>query len=197
MKKIAALSILTLIFSASAGFAQSPSAPNAAGESQAPVTFTGGYETDPRDHGRPVILIAAALKVTSDVFREAFSHVHPAGPGRGGPTDSEARKNKAALMNALGKFGVTNDRLNEVSNYYRYASFRGDMWRNTPATAYATVRNGVVTGFVITNPGSGYSSTPKISVSGMANAKGAVTLAYGTDFKINGSVKEIVLDEKH
>jgi hypothetical protein len=197
MKKPTTSVFLALILGAAASLAQAPSAPSAAGESQVPVTFTGGYDTDPRDHGRPVVLIAAALKVSSDVFREAFSHVHPAGPGSGGPSDSEARKNKAALMNALGKYGVTNDRLNEVSNYYRYASFKGDMWRNTPAAAYATVRNGAITGFVITNPGAGYSSTPKITVPGMASVKAAATLAYGTDFSTNGSVKEIVLDGKH
>ncbi|HZK82980.1 MAG TPA: hypothetical protein VFC46_17990 [Humisphaera sp.] len=42
-----------------------------------PVTLTGGFETDPRDHGRPVVLIAAALNVSSDIFRDAFSHVTP------------------------------------------------------------------------------------------------------------------------
>ena len=30
---------------------------------QVPVVFTGGYETDPRDRGRPVILVASALGV--------------------------------------------------------------------------------------------------------------------------------------
>src|SRR5580693_7679729 len=125
MKRQTAFAFLALLLGAAASFAQTPSSPQAAGESQAPVTFTGGHDTDPRDHGRPVVLIASALKVSSDVFREAFSHVHPAGPGKNGPTDSEARANKAALMNALGKFGVTNDRLNEVSNFYRYASFNG------------------------------------------------------------------------
>src|SRR5437016_5075268 len=79
-----------------------------------PVVFNGGHDTDPRDHGRPVVLIAAALGVKPEVFREAFSHVHPAGPGSGGPTDAEARKNKAALMSALGKYGITNDRLDTV-----------------------------------------------------------------------------------
>jgi hypothetical protein len=44
------------------------------------VTITGGYATDPRDNGRPVRLVAGALGVPPDVFREAFSHVTPA-PG--------------------------------------------------------------------------------------------------------------------
>ena len=42
------------------------------------LNFTGGYDTDPRDHGRPVVLVAAGLGVAPEVFREAFSHVHPA-----------------------------------------------------------------------------------------------------------------------
>jgi hypothetical protein len=48
-----------------------------------------------------------------------ISHVHPAGPGSGGPTGEEARANKAALMSALGKYRGTNERLDEVSNRYR------------------------------------------------------------------------------
>ena len=51
-----------------------------------PVNFSGGHETDPRDHGRSVVLVASALGVTSEVFRAAFSNVHPAGPGSGGPS---------------------------------------------------------------------------------------------------------------
>ena len=52
------------------------------GLTRAPVVFSGGHETDPRDRGRPVILIAAALGVPADVFRAAFTHVHPPPQGR-------------------------------------------------------------------------------------------------------------------
>jgi hypothetical protein len=38
-------------------------------ETKVPVNFSGGHETDPRDHGRPVVLVAAALKVRPEVFR--------------------------------------------------------------------------------------------------------------------------------
>src|SRR4051812_26475330 len=76
-----------------------------AGTTREPVVFSGGHETEGVDRGRPVVLIAAALGVKPEVFREAFSHVHPAGPGSGGPTGAEARQNKAALMSALGKYG--------------------------------------------------------------------------------------------
>ena len=156
-----------------------------------PVVFSGGHETEGVDHGRPVILIAAALGVTPEVFREAFRHVHPAGPGSGGPTEAEARQNKAALMNVLGKYGVTDERLNEVSNYYRYPPGRGGIWRNKAATANALVKDGVVVGYEITSGGSGYTSSPKASVPGVA-ADALVEVALGTDLKTNGCVSAIL-----
>src|SRR5262249_26765874 len=70
-----------------------------AAETKVPVTFSGGHEIGKNDFGRPVVLMAAALGVKPEVFREAFSGVTPA-RGRG-PTGEEARKNKAALMKVL------------------------------------------------------------------------------------------------
>src|SRR4051794_34511931 len=46
-----------------------------------PVVFSGGHETNLRDHGRPVVLVAGALGVPAQVFRDAFSHVRPAPAG--------------------------------------------------------------------------------------------------------------------
>ena len=167
-----------------------------ANASQVPVQFTGGHDTDPRDGGRPVILIASALGVSSDVFRDAFSRVHPAGPGSGGPTDAEARQNKQVLMQKLSPYGITDDRLNAVSNFYRYSRSRGEMWRNTPATAYATVQNGKIVALTVTNPGAGYTTPPIIAVDGMPDVKIAATLAFGTDFKTNGSVKSLAFSRE-
>jgi hypothetical protein len=160
---------------------------------QVPLVFAGGHDTDPRDHGRPVMLVAAALKVPSDVFREAFTHVQPAPPGQNGPTPDEARANKRALMDALAPYGVTNDRLDEVSNRYRYRRDRGEMWPTAEATGYATVSNGMVTGFVVTSPGYGYSSPPTVSVKGMPDTQAVATLSFDTDFAKNGSVQSIAL----
>src|SRR2546429_5507803 len=87
-------------------------------EKKVPVTFSGGHGTDPKDGGRPVVLVAAALGVKPEVFREAFSGVTPARGGK--PSKEEARRNKAALMKVLKPHGVTNERLDEVSDYYRY-----------------------------------------------------------------------------
>src|SRR5436190_8396245 len=83
-----------------------------------PVTFSGGHDTDPQDRGRPVVLVAAALGVKPEVFREAFRGVTPARGGK--PTPEQARSNKEALLKVLKPYGITNERLDEVSDYYRY-----------------------------------------------------------------------------
>jgi hypothetical protein len=156
------------------------------------VMFSGGHETYGPDRGRPVVLIAAALGVPAEVFREAFSHVHPAGPGQS-PQEPQVRANKAALMAALTPYGVTDDRLNAVSNHYRYVRSRGEMWPVRAATAYALVASGVVTGFVITDGGTGYSSPPTVTVPGVSGLSARAQLAFGADFEHNGAVTSITL----
>jgi hypothetical protein len=158
------------------------------------VVISGGFNTDPQDHGRPIVLIAAALGVPTEVFREAFSGVTPAGTDSGGPTSEEAQKNKAALMSVLAPYEITNDRLDEVSNFYRYNGSKGQVWSRTQAAATAIISNGVVTGITITNPGSGYSSNPTITVmgpNGMITA--TATVSYTEDFKTNGSISAIII----
>jgi hypothetical protein len=157
-----------------------------------PVVFSGGHETDPRDRGRPVVLIAAALGVPSNVFREAFSHVRPA-PAGTRPDPEQVRRNKEALMDALEKYGVTNDRLDEVSNYYRYVRRRGELWKTRPAAAYALVKDGKVTSVMITNGGSGYSSPPTVTVHDVPGFEAEVKLAFSKQLNKNGSVASIKL----
>jgi hypothetical protein len=159
-----------------------------------PVKFSGGHETDRRDRGRPVVLIAAALGVSSDVFREAFSHVHPA-PAGSRPSSEQVRQNKEALMNALEPLGVTNDRLDEVSNYYRYVRRRGELWPTKPAAAYAEVQGGKIVRFVVTKGGAGYSSPPSVSAPGFDVAT-KVELSFGKKLETNGAVKTITLVSK-
>src|SRR5262245_39767650 len=97
-----------------------------AAETKVPLEFSGGHGIGPNDYGRPVALIAAGLGVKPDVFRKAFSGVTPS---RGGPPSRElARRNKAALLRVLGPHGVTNERLDEVSDYYRFQPQRGELW---------------------------------------------------------------------
>lgn len=160
------------------------------GRSKVPVVFEGGYETKPVDHGRPVILIASALGVEEQVFRDAFSNVNPA-PGGTIPGQHRVMDNKKILMDALGPHGITNERLDSVSNYYRYSKGWGQMWKHRPAKAYAIVENGRVTDFEIVDGGAGYSSLPKISIKGVASMDSKIELSYGRDFESNGSIISI------
>jgi hypothetical protein len=156
------------------------------------VVITGGHETERVDRGRPVNLIAAALGVKSEVFRQAFSKVNPA---RGGdPSPAVARANKQVLMAALGKHGITNERLDTVSNYYRYRGARGEVWRHTPATAKAIIKNGKVTGFTITKSGAGYSSPPYVRVAGH-DVRVEATIAFSKDFRTNGRITSLKIVE--
>ncbi len=157
------------------------------------VTITGGFETDSRDHGRPVVLIASMLGVTPDVFREAFSGVTPAKVG--GPTPEEAQANKKALLKVLAPYGITNEKLDEVSNYYRYKGSLGQTWPHTQATASAVMVDGKITAITITKAGVGYTSKPKVVIKqGSLTYQATATVSYTTDFKTNGSITSISLD---
>lgn len=134
-------------------------------------------------------LIAAALGVKPEVFRKAFSGVRPARDGR--PSPEEARRNKEALMKVLKPLGISNDRLDEVSNYYRYRPQEGELWPTTPAQAHAIMENGKIKRIVVTAPGSGYSSPPKATLEGMDEIPLKVTLKFGKDLKKNGGVGSI------
>ncbi len=161
------------------------------GDRRVPVEFVGGHYTEPIDRGRPVQLIGAALGVSAEVFREAFSGVTPA-RGRG-PTGAEARANKQALMRVLGPYGITNNRLDEVSNYYRYRPQAGEMWPTRDAKAVALVVDGRIVGFEITDGGAGYNSRPQIRVEGFGEVPATVTVEYGTNLSTNGRVTAIEL----
>ncbi len=187
------LRLRLLIASALLSSGIAPAQQLAPGVTRVPVTLSGGHETLGVDRGRPVILIAAALGVTPEVFRDAFSHVRPAGPGSGGPTDAEARQNKAALMNALGKFGITNERLDTVSNYYRYPPGRGGLWKTQETAVNALIKNGVIIGYEIVKGGSGYSSSPTLTVPGHPAAAPTVLIAYGKDLDTNGRISVVSL----
>ena len=158
-------------------------------ETKVPVTFSDGHETDPRDHGRPVVLIAAALKVRPEVFRQAFSGVTPARGRR--PTGDEQRRNKEALLKVLAPYNVTNERLDEVSDYYRYRREKGELWPTKPAKAEAIVKDGEIKKITITDPGAGYSSPPKATIKGFEKMLLETKLKFDTDLKKNGSVASI------
>lgn len=178
-------SAVTLALLSRAGRAEETS------EVRVPLIFSGGHETDPRDRGRPVVLVAAGLGVKPAVFRKAFSGVTPARDGR--PTAAEARANKQALLKVLAPYGVTNERLDEVSDYYRYRPQVGDLWKNTPAEGYAVVEGGKITKLVITRPGAGYSSAPEAAAQGMEDVELKTTLRFAKDLKKNGSIASVEL----
>jgi len=156
------------------------------------LVITGGHKTDPRDHGRPVILIGNALGVTPDVFREAFRHVKPAPAGEQ-PDPEQVRRNKAALLKMLGPYRVTNELLDQVSTYYRYRPGSGTLWPTTPAVAFVTLTNGMLASIVIAQPGSGYCSPPKLSVPGHPEISLTPTLAFGRDVNSNGSLVSVTV----
>ncbi len=164
----------------------------AAGEATVTLTITGGHETDPRDRGRPVVLIGNALGVTPEIFRDAFSHVKPAAAGTR-PEPAQVQRNKAALLDALGRYGVTNDELDRVSNYYRYRPESGRLWPVKSATAQAVIKDGAVVSITITDGGAGYSSVPEVAVPGHPDIRFKATVGYGRELKSNGSVAAIVV----
>jgi hypothetical protein len=156
------------------------------------LRITGGHATDARDNGRPVVLIAAALGVPTEVFRTAFASVTPAAGGTE-PDPEQVQRNKAALLAILAPYGVTNERLDAVSNHYRYLASAGEKWTHAAATAQATVRGGKVVAVKLLSGGAGYSSTPKITVPGLPDAAVKATIAYGTDLSTNGAVATLKL----
>ncbi|MCM2374309.1 EF-hand domain-containing protein [Aporhodopirellula aestuarii] len=157
------------------------------------VVIDRGYKTDPRDGGRPVKLIAAALGVEDDVFRQAFSKVQPA---RGGhPTPQRARANKEVLMNALKPHGVTNDRLDEVSNWYRYRPESGELWQHREASVTPVIENGKLLSVRVDNGGAGYISTPRIRVAGFEDVQLKCELEFGEDLESNGRIASITIEQ--
>jgi hypothetical protein len=156
------------------------------------VAMVAGHDTDPRDHGRPVILVASALGVPTQVFRDAFTHVHPAPAGQE-PDPEQVRRNKDTLLATLSKYGVTNDRLDEVSNYYRYNGSQGELWRNRSAKISVTLENGVFKRATIEDEGAGYTTAPSLSVPGYPSVKLAAKVAFGTDLAKNGAIAKVEL----
>jgi hypothetical protein len=187
MPHLSTIALAALLGIALANLAQ------AAEEEKVALTITGGHETDPHDHGRPVILIAHALGVSPEVFREAFSHVSPAPAGKE-PGRAQVQRNKQALLNGLSRYGVTNELLDRVSDYYRYPPGDGRLWPTTKAAGYVTLKNGSITSIKIIESGAGYTSLPAISIRGNPEMILKPVLAFGRDLKKNGSLSAITVE---
>ncbi len=81
-------------------------------------------------------------------------------------------------MKVLSPKGVTNDRLDDVSDYYRFQPQSGKIWTHKPAEAQAVIVDGKIERIVITQPGHGYCSTPKVTVPGFEKEQFEVVLNY-------------------
>jgi hypothetical protein len=189
---VAAVSFTVADASTGAGAAPAVASASAAAAKTVAVRITGGHATAAHDRGRPVVLVAAALGVPTEVFRTAFDGVTPAAAGDA-PDPAQVQANKAALLAVLAPYGVTNERLDAVSDHYRFQGSEGETWPRQAASATAVVRNGKVVSLKLLDGGSGYSSTPRISVPGASSASIAVTLRHGTDFATNGSIASLTV----
>lgn len=107
------------------------------------------------------------------------------------PSDDEARKNKETLIKVLGPHKVTNERLDEVSNYYRFKPQDGELWKHADAKAHVVVEDGKIVKVVVDDAGSGYTTPPKVTVKGFETAAFNLTLLFDKDLKKNGSIKSI------
>jgi len=160
-------------------------------ERTVPVSFTGGFAIGANDYGRPVPLYAAMLGVTPTVFRAAFAGVRP--DGAHAPTGAQQQANKAALMSVLAAYDVTNDRLDEVANYYRFDSSRGQTWPQRSAHAEAVVSGGRVIAIRILDAGVGYTQAPTATVPGYPNATLTASVAFTSSFATNGHVSAVTI----
>ena len=190
-KRLKSFTLIALIFIAALAYRLPQGRAQIGGSASTPIAFSGGHDTEPRDHGRPVILVASALAVPPEVFRDAFSHVHPAPQGTQ-PSPDEQRQNKAALLSRLAPYGVTNERLDEVSDHYRRPD-SGELWPTRPAKGYAVVIHGAISSFVVTDGGEGYTTSPTVTVPAYPAANGTAILSFSADFDKNGTVTRVLL----
>ena len=94
-------------------------------------------------------------------------------------------------MKVLEPHGVTNERLDVVSNYYRYQPQRGELWPTTSSKAHAIVENGKIKQIVVTEPGTGYCSPPEVKVEGIQGVEFKVKLQFSKDLKKNGTIASV------
>jgi len=88
----------------------------------------------------------------------------------------------------LRPLGVTNERLDEVADYYRFRPQAGERWPTKPAKGYAVVEDGKVKKLVITDPGAGYNTPPRMTIAEMENVRVEAKLAFDKDLKKNGGI---------
>lgn len=156
------------------------------------ITISGGHETDDIDAGRPVFLIGSMLGITGEQFRDAFSYVTPEENGH--LNDETAQANKVKLLAQLEPYGITNDEINRVTDYYRYYPGDTNIWPYAHVVLDATISNGAVTSFEVTSGGHGYTSNVTIVVDGYGNIPVNATISYTDSFETNGAIDTITVN---
>ena len=86
--------------------------------------------------------------------------------------------------------GVTNDRLDEVSNYYRFRPQQGELWKTAEAKGHAVVEGGKVTKVVITEAGSDC-TPPQVTIQGLEKVTLSAKLHFVKDLKKNGGIEAV------
>jgi hypothetical protein len=97
-------------------------------------------------------------------------------------------------MKVLAPYGVTNERMDEVADYYRFRPQRHELWPTIDAKAYAVAEDGKIQRVVVTEAGSGYSSPPEVTVEGFANVQLKATLGFSKDLKKNGTIAAVEIE---
>jgi hypothetical protein len=105
------------------------------------------------------------------------------------------QQNKRALLDALARYGVTNELLDRVSDYYRYRPESGRLCPTKPATGYAAIKSGLVVSVAVVNGGAGYSSPPQVTIPGHPEVKLKAVLSFGRDLATNGAVSTITVEK--
>jgi len=156
------------------------------------ITISGGHETDDIDAGRPVFLIGSMLGITGEQFRDAFSYVTPEENGH--LNDETAQANKVKLLAQLEPYGITNDEINSVTDYYRYYPGDINIWPYAHVVLDATISNGTVTSFKVISGGHGYTSNVTIVVDGYGNIPVNAIISYTDSFETNGAIDTITVN---
>jgi hypothetical protein len=155
------------------------------------VTVSGGFVLGADDYGRPVPLYASMLGVTPAVFRQAFAGVRP--DTAHDPSAAQQQTNKGALMSVLAAYDVTNARLDEVANYYRFDGTRGQTWPHRAARVEAVVSGGRVVSVRILDAGAGCTQSPTLTVPGYPATTLTATVEFTRSFATNGQVAAVAI----
>ena len=99
-------------------------------------------------------------------------------------------------MRVLEPHGVTNERMDEVADYYRFRPQDGELWPTRSAKAEAIVVDGKVQRVDVTDGGSGYCSPPAATIAGYPKLTLGVQLSFDDDLENNGVVSGVTVKSR-